>query len=152
MNEEIKDTHKLCTAPMLDWSDRHCRFLFRLFAPRAMLYTEMITTGAIIYGDQNRHLDFSCEEHPIALQLGGSSTAELRQCATLASEWGYDEINLNCGCPSERVQKGNFGASLMLEPKLVADCVDAMRNATNLPVTVKHRLGVDGSVRCDFVW
>jgi len=151
MNQTIDDTHKLCTAPMLDWSDKHCRFLFRLFAPRAMLYTEMVTTGAIIFGDRKRHLDFSCEEHPLALQLGGSSIAELRQCATLAAQWGYDEINLNCGCPSERVQKGNFGASLMLEPKLVADCVDAMRNATNIPVTVKHRLGVDQSDSYDFV-
>lgn len=111
----------------------------------------MVTTGAIIFGDRKRHLDFSCEEHPLALQLGGSSIAELRQCATLATQWGYDEINLNCGCPSERVQKGNFGASLMLEPKLVADCVDAMRNATNIPVTVKHRLGVDESDSYDFV-
>ncbi len=151
MNQKINDTHKLCTAPMLDWSDKHCRFLIRLFAPRAMLYTEMVTTGAIIFGDRKRHLDFSCEEHPLALQLGGSSIAELRQCATLAAQWGYDEINLNCGCPSERVQKGNFGASLMLEPKLVADCVDAMRNATNIPVTVKHRLGVDESDSYDFV-
>ena len=151
MNQKINDTHKLCTAPMLDWSDKHCRFLFRLFAPRARLYTEMVTTGAIIFGDRKRHLDFSCEEHPLALQLGGSSIAELRQCATLAAQWGYDEINLNCGCPSERVQKGNFGASLMLEPKLVADCVDAMRNATNIPVTVKHRLGVDESDSYDFV-
>lgn len=151
MNQKINDTHKLCTAPMLDWSDKHCRFLFRLFAPRARLYTEMVTTGAIIFGDRKRHLDFSCEEHPLALQLGGSSIAELRQCATLATQWGYDEINLNCGCPSERVQKGNFGASLMLEPKLVADCVDAMRNATNIPVTVKHRLGVDESDSYDFV-
>ena len=121
MNQQINDTHKLCT------------------------------TGAIIFGDRKRHLDFSCEEHPLALQLGGSSIAELRQCATLAAQWGYDEINLNCGCPSERVQKGNFGASLMLEPKLVADCVDAMRNATNIPVTVKHRLGVDQSDSYDFV-
>lgn len=151
MNQKINDTHKLCTAPMLDWSDKHCRFLFRLFAPQARLYTEMVTTGAIIFGDRKRHLDFSCEEHPLALQLGGSSIAELRQCATLATQWGYDEINLNCGCPSERVQKGNFGASLMLEPKLVADCVDAMRNATNIPVTVKHRLGVDESDSYDFV-
>ncbi|MDA0360336.1 MAG: tRNA dihydrouridine(20/20a) synthase DusA [Proteobacteria bacterium] len=151
MNQKINDTHKLCTAPMLDWSDKHCRFLFRLFAPRARLYTEMVTTGAIIFGDRKRHLDFSCEEHPLALQLGGSSIAELRKCATLAAQWGYDEINLNCGCPSERVQKGNFGASLMLEPKLVADCVDAMRNATNIPVTVKHRLGVDESDSYDFV-
>lgn len=151
MNQKINDTHKLCTAPMLDWSDKHCRFLFRLFAPRARLYTEMVTTGAIIFGDRKRHLDFSCEEHPLALQLGGSSIAELRQCAILAAQWGYDEINLNCGCPSERVQKGNFGASLMLEPKLVADCVDAMRNATNIPVTVKHRLGVDESDSYDFV-
>ncbi|MDA1030714.1 MAG: tRNA dihydrouridine(20/20a) synthase DusA [Proteobacteria bacterium] len=151
MNQKINDTHKLCTAPMLDWSDKHCRFLFRLFAPRARLYTEMVTAGAIIFGDRKRHLDFSCEEHPLALQLGGSSIAELRKCATLAAQWGYDEINLNCGCPSERVQKGNFGASLMLEPKLVADCVDAMRNATNIPVTVKHRLGVDESDSYDFV-
>ena len=151
MSTALEDPHRLCTAPMLDWSDRHCRFLFRLFAPHAMLYTEMVTTGAIIHGDQNRHLDFSEEEHPLALQLGGSAPRELKYCATLASKWGYDEINLNCGCPSERVQKGNFGASLMFEHDLVAQCVKAMSEATNIPVTVKHRLGVDNSDSYDFV-
>lgn len=145
---------------MLDWSDRHCRFFFRLLAPRARLYTEMVTTGPLLHGDAETvraHLRFNPEEHPVALQLGGSEPAELAHAARLAAEWGYDEVNLNCGCPSERVQKGAFGACLMREPALVADCVRAMRDAlpTHIPVTVKHRLGLDyvddyGLVR-DFV-
>ncbi|MDA0237705.1 MAG: tRNA dihydrouridine(20/20a) synthase DusA [Proteobacteria bacterium] len=151
MSTVLEDPHRLCTAPMLDWSDRHCRFLFRLFAPHAMLYTEMVTTGAIIHGDQKRHLDFSEEEHPLALQLGGSAPEELKYCTTLASRWSYDEINLNCGCPSESVQKGNFGASLMLKHELVAQCVKSMSEATNIPITVKHRLGVDDYDSYDFV-
>lgn len=146
---------KLSVAPMIDVTDRHCRFFHRLLAPHARLYTEMITTGALTHGDIQRHLDFNDQEHPVALQLGGSEPEALGQAARLGAQWGYDEINLNCGCPSERVQKGAFGACLMAEPKLVADCVKAMQDAVSIPVTVKHRLGLDynddyGFVR-DFV-
>jgi tRNA-dihydrouridine synthase A len=142
-------------APMMDWTDRHCRFFHRLLTRRAVLYTEMVTTGALVHGDVPRHLAFNEEEHPVALQLGGSDTAELAHCARLAESWGYDEVNLNCGCPSERVQRGSFGACLMAEPQLVADCVKAMADAVRIPVTVKHRIGIDkvesyGFVR-DFV-
>jgi tRNA-dihydrouridine synthase A len=135
--------HRLCTAPMMDWSDRHCRFYFRALAPHAVVYTEMITTGALIHGDVPRHLDFDAAEHPAALQLGGSEPDDLAACAKLGARWGYDEINLNCGCPSERVQRGAFGACLMAEPVLVADCIKAMQDAVSIPVTVKHRLGID---------
>ena len=140
---------------MMDWTDRHCRVLHRLITRHARLYTEMVTTGALLHGDQPRHLDFSPQEHPVALQLGGSEPADLAHCARLAERWGYDEVNLNCGCPSERVQRGAFGACLMAEPDLVADGVKAMRDACSLPVTVKHRIGIDrvesyGFVR-DFV-
>jgi tRNA-dihydrouridine synthase A len=135
--------HRLCTAPMMDWSDRHCRFFFRSLAPHAVVYSEMITTGALLHGDVPRHLDFDPAEHPVALQLGGSEPAELAACARLAERWGYDEINLNCGCPSERVQRGAFGACLMAEPELVAECIRAMRDAVAIPVTVKHRLGIN---------
>ena len=128
---------------MIDWTDRHCRFFHRLLAPRARLYSEMTTTGALLFGDQGRHLDFNPEEHPVALQLGGSEPDDLAACARLGEQWGYDEINLNCGCPSERVQKGAFGACLMAEPQLVADCFRAMQEAVKVPVTVKHRLGLD---------
>lgn len=127
---------------MLDWTDRHCRVFHRLLSRRARLYTEMVTTGALIHGDRHRHLDFDAREHPLALQLGGSEPADLAACARLAEAWGYDEINLNCGCPSERVQRGAFGACLMAEPALVADGVRAMRDAVGLPVTVKHRIGL----------
>jgi tRNA-dihydrouridine synthase A len=136
-------SHRLCTAPMMDWSDRHCRYFFRQLAPRARLYTEMVTTGALLHGDAARHLRFGRAEHPVALQLGGSDPEELARCARLGEQWGYDEINLNCGCPSERVQRGAFGACLMSEPELVAECVRAMRLACGVPVSVKHRLGVD---------
>jgi tRNA-dihydrouridine synthase A len=136
-------SHRLCTAPMMDWSDRHCRFFFRQLAPHAVVYSEMITTGALLHGDVPRHLDLDPAEHPVALQLGGSDPGELAACAELGARWGYDEINLNCGCPSERVQRGAFGACLMTEPELVAGCVKAMRDACALPVTVKHRLGID---------
>ena len=136
---------------MMDWTDRHCRFFLRQVSPRAMLYTEMITTGALIHGDVPRHLDFNDEEHPVALQLGGSEPADFAHCAKLAKEWGYDEINLNVGCPSERVQRGAFGACLMAEPALVADCVRAMREATDLPITVKHRIGIDAVEAYEFV-
>lgn len=128
---------------MLDWSDRHCRFFHRLLTRHARLYTEMVTTGALIHGDRPRHLDFDPVEHPVALQLGGSEPADLATCARLGERWGYDEINLNCGCPSERVQRGAFGACLMAEPALVRDCVRAMVDAVGIPVTVKHRIGID---------
>ena len=136
---------------MMDWTDRHCRYFHRLITRRTRLYTEMVTTGALLHGDVPRHLDFNDEEHPVALQLGGSEPADLAHAARLAERWGYDEVNLNCGCPSERVQRGAFGACLMNEPALVADCVKAMRDATRLPVTVKHRIGIDRVERYDFV-
>ena len=128
---------------MMDWTDRHCRYFLRQVSSRARLYTEMITTGALIHGDVRRHLEFSEAEHPVALQLGGSEPDELARCATLGKQYGYDEINLNIGCPSERVQKGAFGACLMAEPNLVAACVKAILEKTSLPVTVKHRTGID---------
>jgi tRNA-dihydrouridine synthase A len=136
---------------MLDWTDRHCRHFHRLITRHTRLYTEMVTTGALLHGDQARHLDFGAIEHPVALQLGGSEPADLAACARLAERWGYDEVNLNCGCPSERVQRGAFGACLMAEPALVADGVKAMRDACGLPVTVKHRIGIDRIERYDFV-
>jgi tRNA-dihydrouridine synthase A len=136
---------------MMDWSDRHCRYFFRLLAPSARLYTEMVTTGALVHGSVKRHLRFDPAEHPIALQLGGSDPGELVHCARLGERWGYNEINLNCGCPSERVQRGAFGACLMAEPQLVAECVSAMREAVGIPVTVKHRLGIDRVEDYDFV-
>ncbi len=128
---------------MMDWTDRHCRFFLRQVNAGARLYTEMITTGALIHGDVPRHLAFSEEEHPVALQLGGSEPDELAHCAKLGEQYGYDEINLNIGCPSERVQRGAFGACLMAEPRLVALCVSTIRNHIELPVTVKHRIGLD---------
>ena len=134
---------RVCVAPMLDWTDRHCRYFHRRLTARARLYTEMVTTGALLHGDVARHLEFDPSEHPVALQLGGCDPAELAQCARLGERWGYDEINLNCGCPSERVQRGAFGACLMAEPRLVADGIKAMRDAVALPVTVKHRIGID---------
>ena len=142
---------RLSVAPMMDWTDRHCRYFHRLLSRRARLYTEMVTTGALLHGDVPRHLDFDPAEQPVALQLGGSDTAELAAAAKLGERWGYAEINLNCGCPSERVQRGSFGACLMAEPALVADCVKAMRDAVALPVTVKHRIGIDRIERYDFV-
>jgi tRNA-dihydrouridine synthase A len=143
--------HRLCTAPMMDWSDRHCRYFFRQLSRHAVVYTEMVTTGALIHGDLERHLRFDAAEHPVALQLGGSDRAELAHCARLGEQYGYDEINLNCGCPSERVQHGAFGACLMAEPHLVADCVKAMRDAVCIPVTIKHRLGIDSIEAYEFV-
>jgi tRNA-dihydrouridine synthase A len=136
---------------MMDWTDRHCRYFLRLVSPRARLYTEMITTGALMFGNVPRHLDFDPAEHPVALQLGGSDPQALAHCARLGEAWGYDEINLNVGCPSERVQTGSFGACLMAEPALVADCVTAMRDAVALPVTVKHRIGIDAVEDYSFV-
>ena len=142
---------RMSVAPMMDWTDRHCRYFHRLLSRHALLYTEMVTTGALIHGDVPRHLDFNAEEHPVALQLGGSEPAELAHCARLGEQWGYDEINLNCGCPSERVQRGSFGACLMAEPQLVADCVKAMVDAVAMPVTVKHRIGIDKDESYEFV-
>ena len=136
---------------MMDWTDRHCRYFFRLISGRARLYTEMITAPALAHGDVPRHLDFDPAEHPVALQLGGSDPAQLAHAARLGERWGYDEINLNCGCPSERVQIGSFGACLMAEPRLVADCVSAMRDAVGVPVTVKHRIGLDAIADYGFV-
>lgn len=136
---------------MMDWTDRHCRMFHRQITRHTWLYTEMVTTGALIHGDVERHLNFNEEEHPVALQLGGSEPDDLAQCARLGEQWGYDEINLNCGCPSERVQKGAFGACLMAEPKLVADCVKAMRDVVDIDVTVKHRIGIDHVEGYDFV-
>jgi len=142
---------RISVAPMLDWTDRHCRYFHRLITRHTRLYTEMVTTGALLHGDQHRHLDFNAEEHPVALQLGGSEPADLAACAKLAEHWGYDEVNLNCGCPSERVQRGAFGACLMHEPALVADGVKAMRDVVSIPVTVKHRIGVDKTESYAFV-
>lgn len=134
---------RLSVAPMMQRTDRHFRYLLRLISRRVLLYTEMVTTGALLHGDRSRHLDFHPDEHPLALQLGGNKPRELANCARIATDWGYDEINLNVGCPSDRVQNGGFGACLMAEPERVADGVAAMRAATHLPVTVKTRIGID---------
>lgn len=142
---------RVSVAPMLDWTDRHCRYFHRLLTRHALLYTEMVTTGALLHGDVARHLRFNTQEHPVALQLGGSEPADLAHCARLGEQWGYDEINLNCGCPSERVQRGAFGACLMAEPQLVADCVKAMVDVASVPITVKHRIGIDKTESYDFV-
>ncbi|MBP6781959.1 MAG: tRNA dihydrouridine(20/20a) synthase DusA, partial [Ottowia sp.] len=136
---------------MLDWTDRHCRFFHRQLTQRTRLYTEMVNAGAAIHGGTERHLRFNPEEHPIALQLGGSEPDRLAHAARLGQQWGYDEINLNCGCPSERVQRGAFGACLMAEPQLVADCVKAMVDVVDVPVTVKHRIGIDREESYAFV-
>ena len=128
---------------MLDWTDRHCRYFLRLISPHVLLYSEMVTTGAILHGPRKRLLDFDPTEKPLALQLGGSEPEALAECARIGADWGYDEINLNVGCPSDRVQRGRFGACLMAEPELVADCVAAMVRAVPIPVTVKTRIGVD---------
>lgn len=142
---------RVCVAPMLDWTDRHCRYFHRLLTQRALLYSEMVTTGALIHGDVARHLSFSEHEQPVALQLGGSDPTDLARSAVLGQKWGYTEINLNCGCPSERVQRGAFGACLMAEPRLVADCVKAMVDVVTIPITVKHRIGIDKVESYDFV-
>jgi len=134
---------RLSVAPMLDWTDRHCRFFHRQLTRRTLLYTEMITTGALLFGDAERHLRFNEAEHPLSLQLGGSDPAALASCSKLAEARGYDEINLNVGCPSDRVQNGAFGACLMATPLLVADCMKAMLDAVSVPVTIKHRIGID---------
>ena len=134
---------RLSVAPMMDWTDRHCRYFHRLMSAHALLYTEMVTAPAVIHGDRDRLLGFNVAEQPVALQLGGSDPAQLAQAAKIGSDYGYGEINLNCGCPSDRVQSGSFGAILMENAKLVADCVDAMQTAVDVPVTVKCRIGVD---------
>jgi tRNA-dihydrouridine synthase A len=136
---------------MMDWTDRHCRYLHRLLSKHTLLYTEMVTTGALTHGSVQRHLRFNAEEHPVALQLGGSDPTDLANAARLGEQWGYDEINLNCGCPSDRVQRGAFGACLMAEPQTVADGVRAMVDAVSIPVTVKHRIGIDRVESYDFV-
>ncbi|MGC9456517.1 MAG: tRNA dihydrouridine(20/20a) synthase DusA [Halothiobacillaceae bacterium] len=136
------NSRRLAVAPMLDWTDRHFRVLARLISGHALLYTEMVTTGALLHGDRQRHLEFSAAEHPLVLQLGGSDPGELARCAEIAADWGYDEVNLNVGCPSDRVQSGRFGACLMAEPARVGECVAAMQSA-GLPVSVKCRIGID---------
>jgi tRNA-dihydrouridine synthase A len=135
--------YRFCIAPMMEWTDRHCRFFHRLLTRRARIYTEMITTAAVIHGDRGRLLAYHLAEHPVALQLGGCDPDELAHCAKVAADFGYDEVNLNIGCPSDRVQQGRFGACLMAEPQLVADCVAAMKANVKIPVTVKCRLGID---------
>lgn len=142
MTQDGKD-FEISVAPMMDWTDRHCRFFLRQFSRRAVLFSEMVTTGAILRGDRDRHLRFDGAEQPVVLQLGGSEPAALAECAKIGQDYGYKEINLNCGCPSDRVQNGSFGACLMKEPGRVADCVAAMANAVTIPVSVKCRIGVD---------
>ena len=135
--------HRFSVAPMMDWSDRHCRYLWRLMSQHTRLYTEMITTGALLHREPARFLDYNPEEHPLALQLGGSNADELAQCALLAEQWGYDEVNLNCGCPSDRVQNRMIGACLMEHPETVADAYQAMQDKVDIEVTIKHRIGID---------
>ncbi len=136
-------SRRFCVAPMMEWTDRHCRFFHRLLTRRALIYTEMVTTGAVLHGNRARLLGFDSAEHPVALQLGGCDPAALAQSARIGQDFGYDEINLNVGCPSDRVQEGRFGACLMAEPAVVADCVSAMKSAVRIPVTVKCRIGID---------
>ncbi|USA47107.1 tRNA dihydrouridine(20/20a) synthase DusA [Acinetobacter sp. C26M] len=134
---------RISVAPMMDWTTKDYRFFARLFNPNVVLYTEMVTTGAIIYGGANRHLDFNQQEHPIVLQLGGSNPQDLATCTKMAEDWGYNEVNLNVGCPSDRVQNNKIGACLMAEPNLVAECIHSMQKVVSIPVTVKHRIGID---------
>ena len=149
--EKVPQYSRLSVAPMMDWTDRHCRYFLRQVSSTARLYTEMITTGALIHGDVDRHLAFSEAEHPVALQLGGSEPDELASCAALGARYGYDEINLNVGCPSERVQRGAFGACLMAEPQLVSHCVKNMKDRVDIPVTVKHRIGINAIEEYSFL-
>lgn len=155
MLENKQPNRRFCIAPMMDWTDRHYRYFARLISKEALLYTEMVTTGALIYGDKERHLHYNTQEHPIALQLGGSKPEELAQCAKMAKDYAYDEVNLNVGCPSDRVQNNMIGACLMGHAALVRDCLSAMAEACDLPVTVKHRIGIDDldsyAFLCDFV-
>ncbi|MGH8461061.1 MAG: tRNA dihydrouridine(20/20a) synthase DusA [Stenotrophobium sp.] len=143
--------HKFCVAPMMDWTDRHCRFFLRLLSSHALLYTEMVTTGAVINGERQRILRFDRSEHPVALQLGGNDPDTLARCSEIGERFGYDEINLNCGCPSDRVQDGRFGACLMRKPDLVAECVMTMSKASDLPITVKTRIGLDNTEEYGFL-
>lgn len=140
----VNPSYRFSIAPMLDWTDKHFRYFARGLTKHALLYTEMITTGALLHGDTARYLACNQEEHPLSLQLGGSVPSELADCARLAEQWGYDEVNLNVGCPSDRVQNNLIGACLMAHPKLVADCFKAMRDAVSIPITIKHRIGIDG--------
>ena len=140
--ENTKD-FRISVAPMMDWTTQDYRFFARLFNPNIVLYTEMVTTGAIIHGDAKRHLDFNSQEHPLVLQLGGSNPQDLATCTKMAEDWGYNEVNLNVGCPSDRVQNNKIGACLMAEPNLVAECIDQMQKTVSIPVTVKHRIGID---------
>ena len=142
-NIDKQKDFRISVAPMMDWTTKDYRFFARLFNPNVVLYTEMVTTGAIIYGGANRHLDFNKEEYPIVLQLGGSNPQELATCTKMAEDWGYNEVNLNVGCPSDRVQNNKIGACLMAEPNLVAECIHSMQKAVSIPVTVKHRIGID---------
>ena len=142
---------RVSVAPMMGWTDRHDRYFLRLISPNALLYTVMITTGALVYGKKFEVLEYNPEEHPLALQLGGSDPKDLAACAKMAENYHYDEVNLNCGCPSPRVQKGMFGACLMAEPKLVADCIDAMKQVVSIPVTVKTRIGIDDKDSYEFL-
>ena len=150
-----KLNRKFCVAPMMNWTDRHCRSFMRLISSEAVLYTEMITTGAILHGDAHYHLDLNSDESPVALQLGGSNPQELSKCIKLIENYSYDEINLNCGCPSDRVQNGMFGAVMMKNANLTADCISALLDTSKLPISVKHRIGVDDfdsyEFLCDFV-
>ena len=147
----LKNSQRISVAPMMGWTDKHDRYFLRLISPNVWLYTVMITTGAIIHGDAKFHLEYNAEEHPVALQLGGSDPKDLATCAKIAEDYGYDEVNINCGCPSDRVQRGAFGACLMAEPELVATCVDAMKQACDIPVTVKTRIGIDEQDSYGFV-
>ena len=145
-NNELTEKTKakvLSVAPMMDWTDRHCRFFLRLFNRHVHLYTEMVTTGALIYGDRHRFLRFDTQEQPVILQLGGANPQDLAQCSKFAEDYGYDAVNLNVGCPSDRVQKNKIGACLMAEPELVAECISTMQAAVKIPVTIKHRIGID---------
>ncbi len=154
MNEKTstKIDRRISIAPMLDWTDRHCRYFHRLISPHALLFTEMVTCGALLHGDVARHLRFHQAEHPVALQLGGSEPSDMAECTKLAAEYDYDEVNINVGCPSERVQRGAFGACLMREAPLVADCIKAMKDAVpDMPVTVKTRIGVDSDDSYEFL-
>jgi tRNA-dihydrouridine synthase A len=154
-NTSLEPSRRFSVAPMMDWTDRHCRYFLRLLSSHTLLYTEMVTTGALLNGDHERFLRYDQTEHPIALQLGGSTPGDLAACARMAEQHGYDEVNLNVGCPSDRVQNNMIGACLMGHPALVADCVKAMRDAVSIPVTVKHRIGINGrdsyEQLCDFV-
>ena len=141
--EPLSGARRFTIAPMMEWSDRHCRYFWRGLTEHAVLYTEMVTSGAIIHAGAERFLPFNTHEQPLALQLGGSDPADLARCAKIAEDWGYDEVNLNCGCPSDRVQNGMIGAILMAHPQRVADCIKAMQDACDIPVTVKHRIGID---------